>query len=159
MLHTLFYLSLCSLCLCLSICLSVCLSVCLSLSHSLTLCFSILCIGLSLWVYVHAQVLTCEDVLYVFISLHNLESRARCFGLRIYLPNSFQVRWVLRSGSPTSVHTFVSIEQIINLWWFLASSPELCVISVSTVLGIQDLESLLWKQGEYHHRCLVGKDP
>ena len=55
MLHTLFYLSLCSLCLCLSICLSVCLSVSFSLPHSLTLCFSILCIGLSLWVYVRAQ--------------------------------------------------------------------------------------------------------
>lgn len=76
------------------------LSLSLFLFHSLTLCFSILCIVLSLWVYVHAQVQTCEYVLYVFISLHNLESRGRCFGLRIYLPKSIQVRWVLRPGSP-----------------------------------------------------------
>ena len=74
------------------------LYVSVSLSHSLTLCFSILCIGLSLWACVHAHVQICEYVLYVFISLHHLESRCRCFCLRIYLPNSFQVMWVLRSG-------------------------------------------------------------
>lgn len=55
------------------------LYVSVSLSHSLTLCFSILCIGLSLWACVHAHVQICEYVLYVFISLHNLESSSLCF--------------------------------------------------------------------------------
>ena len=75
------------------------LYVSVSLSHSLTLCFSILCIGLSLWACVHAHVQICEYVLYVFISLHNL---AVCvFLLRIYLPNSFQVMCVLGLVVPT----------------------------------------------------------
>ena len=64
----------------------------------------------------------------MFLFLSTIWNLAVCvFLLRIYLPNSFQVMWVLGLVVPTlialhfdyvvtTVHTFVSLEQIINLW-------------------------------------------